>query len=522
MSHPNREFWLHLLKLPEHAKKQRLWNGYLAWKLPEETKQELGIVNCPTLTEDEKHHIAGIATDSSGLPRYEQGDQTVPYMNFADEEFSADFSFAGLIFVQANFNGATFDASETSDGINFQKATFVESVNFSSAQFLGSTDFNEAVFRCRTRFDGSRFRNTVYFNCAAFCGDVVFNNSTFGGAAYFQGAKFSYTDRCLGEQLVQSGGVGFKFCKFRLSADFKKARFEANAFFDRANFRDSTYFVETVFANQASFLGSNFAAEASFSDSRFKNAATFHDAHFHATTSFRRAQFHRPPGYFQTRVHEDTDFSEVDWSEAERRYTLIPSIGERKSEDQNQLASRLYPDTHPPLTSTFIDRDREIDHAIRAWERLAVIMNGIGNHAEEHKFFRFAMRARRFRSQSRLFKLANWLFEVLAAYGWSVRRSLGFWSAVWLLPSLLFACRAHALSDVGWWPLVLQSMAVSFSNAHAFLGLGSQGGYLREAREGLLDTIPCLLTVTGTFQAVFGPILLFLLLLTLRNRFRIR
>ena len=69
---------------------------------------------------------------------------------------------------------------------------------------------------------------------------------------------------------------------------------------------------------------------------------------------------------------------------------------------------------------------------------------------------------------------------------------------------------------------MLPAIATSFSNAHAFLGLTSENGYLeayRDVTEASLDQ--WVMQLVGTGQAVLGPILLFLLLLTLRNRFRL-
>ena len=66
-------------------------------------------------------------------------------------------------------------------------------------------------------------------------------------------------------------------------------------------------------------------------------------------------------------------------------------------------------------------------------------------------------------------------------------------------------------------------LGTGFATAHAFLFLTASGGYLAAGRKVLEDNdVWGVLTVgMGTVEAVLGPIFLFLLLLTLRNRFRL-
>lgn len=64
------------------------------------------------------------------------------------------------------------------------------------------------------------------------------------------------------------------------------------------------------------------------------------------------------PAFFSTTLHEDTDFSRVDWKKA---------------------------DTH----------NIPVDYAIRAWERLELIMSKVEKPLDRQLFFRFKMRAKR-------------------------------------------------------------------------------------------------------------------------------
>lgn len=71
--------------------------------------------------------------------------------------------------------------------------------------------------------------------------------------------------------------------------------------------------------------------------------------------------------------------------------------------------------------------------------------------------------------------------------------------------------------------VVLDALFLSFANSHAFLRLASSGGWLHDSRDAILNACAAdgLFNYFGLAQAVIGPILLFLVLLTLRNRFRL-
>ena len=73
------------------------------------------------------------------------------------------------------------------------------------------------------------------------------------------------------------------------------------------------------------------------------------------TTDFRKAIFGGAPAFFNATLHEDTDFGGVDWKKAE--------------------------------TSNI-----SVDYAIRAWERLELIMSRLEKPLDRHLFFRLKMR----------------------------------------------------------------------------------------------------------------------------------
>ena len=141
------------------------------------------------------------------------------------------------------------------------------------------------------------------------------------------------------------------------------------------------------------------------------------------------------------------------------------------------------------------------------------------------EFYRLRMRAQRGKEGCSLLSLANWLFDVSSDYGWSVPRALAWWFGHFTVMALLIfsgASTVPAKPECG--PVFWDSFLTSFANAHTLLGLASEGGYLHAARVCLVagNHTGWILIAAGVLEAVFGPILLFMVLLTLRNRFRLR
>ena len=204
-----------------------------------------------------------------------------------------------------------------------------------------------------------------------------------------------------------------------------------------------------------------------------------------STTIFRDAVFGGVPAFFNATLHEDTDLGRVDWEKAETEHVYI-------------------------------------DYAIRAWERLELMMSKLEKPVERHRFFRLKMRARR-RKDGWFLLMLNWLFETTADYGWSVKRASLWWLGHWVgFAIVLFVNAGCTVFTSHCWKVFGAALGTEFANAHAFLGLAADGGYLADGKQ-LLESNDGwgLLTVVGTFEAVLGPTFLFLLLLTIRNRFRL-
>ena len=504
MANKHAEFWLALMNCPNDVEQQsRYWNGYLAWKLPDEVRHAIRNVgetpfnqftqnNRLALTDDEKRELDNLAEKNGGHPRYSQesAGSLASYMDFSDQEFVDGASFGQRVLLRASFKGATFEGK-----VDFRRATFTDPANF-----------NGAIFKDRARFDDATFENTVYFKGAKFKETAVFNRAAFKVGAYFQGVSFLPKEGFRGEMF---GGVGFQKTTFTGEASFENATFKVGASFDGATFHDSANFKGVAFANKADFQRTTFELNTDFVCVTFNDAVIFNDAAFKTVTSFNGTLFKQPPKFFGTRLHEDTNFSGVDWREAESSYArswweAIQACATRKGIGSSVLNA---------------------DDAIRAWDRLALIMSNLEKLPERHEFYRLRMRAQRGKEGCSLLSLANWLFDVSSDYGWSVPRALAWWFGHFTVMALIIFAGAYTIpAKPGCGPVLWDSFLTSFANAHTLLGLASKDGYLRAARDCLVagNHTGWILISVGVLEAIVGPILLFVVLLSLRNRFRLR
>ena len=474
MANKHTAFWLALLAQDRDAgHRARLWNGYLGWKLPPKIKGEGEPQSSlpqlvvdppdggwPELTQEEHEILETIAKEHGGYPEYTEG----LLMNFSGHTFSDTVNFSGLIMIGSNFNSVRFKCT---------------GVLFDETRFYGQAEFRKATFEGIVHWHNARFNAPVSFAGSCFKQEALFLDVEFRSEASFIGVEFER-------------GVMFNDSKFEEKYFPKNTTIPRLVDFRNAKFMAETFFRRVLFGNDENAYSPGLKPE---------RLADFSGAEFRATTDFRRAIFNGAPAFFETTLHEDTDFSGIDWEKAET--------------------------------------DRHwVDYAIRAWERLELIMSKLEKPLDRYQFFRLKMRARR-RADGRFLKGVNWLFETIADYGWGVERAFSWWLGHWLVASLIllantcFGTTTDAVTEIfeparsgtaaEWWKLPLAALGTGFANAHAFLFLTANGGYLEKCRKLLEDNDAwSLLTVgVGTVEAVLGPILLFLLLLTLRNRFRL-
>ena len=369
-----------------------------------------------------------------------------------------------------DFSGHTFPGMTDLSGLVFYQATFRD------VRFEGGVRCSDTTRFCgQTWFDNATFENGIICDKTHFDAAVSFAGSCFKQFAMFEGVEFK-------------GGASFAKAVFEFDVVFNDSKFEERGFPQGFVSRSLANFTGAKFLGVARFRKAIFGIDATLYPRRLwpERRADFTDAEFKAPASFRDAVFAGPPAFFNTTLHEDTDFERINWEKAETK-------------------------------------EVRADYAIQAWERLELMMSKLEKPLDRHRFFRLKMRARR-RVDGPLLRIVNWLFDKFADYGWGVGRSFKWWFGHWAVSGLiLYANTSPTATTAEGWKMPGAALATGFANAHAFLRLTAEGGYLEPCQKLLEknDNSSLLTVAIGTAESVLGPIFLFLLLLTLRNRFRL-
>lgn len=348
MANEHTQFWLKLLQFGKNEQERQCnWNLFCIHMLRVNkhqlvhgkgneilTKLNIGKV----IDKRQLDPFRKLAEENGGplsLPEPGPGPVLESFMDFSDTEISKDISFAGRILI----------------GIDFRAVEFEHDANFSDSIFLGLSHFDGAKFRFVPKdgitdgisFINSEFHNTIYFNSTEFMSRTRFDGAVFHVGTYFREARFEPEETSEG---CRSGLAGFAGCRFENQTEFTKARFEVGVDFRNSEFNGITKFDK-----------SSICKRSNFNNAKFRNA-----------TSFSNMVFGYPPRFFETELHEDTDFSDTDWSRAEDPYSS-PSGGDS------------------------VPIKRHAADAVRAWDRLTLIMSQREKLAERHEFFSLKMRA---------------------------------------------------------------------------------------------------------------------------------
>ena len=340
-----------------------------------------------------------------------------------------------------------------------------ETIDFSDVKFPDLTCFEGFVFGGATTFEGARFEGLSHsFKSASFIGEVSFDSTEFAGILD-------------GPSITFAGPV-----------TFDRSKFSGNAIFDGSRFLERAVFDGAEFLVQASFDSCRFLGNATFRDTNFHTDVFFNSAKFETTVIFQSTKFSGTvPMFFESILPEYTEWRDSQWPKPPKRY------------------------------------DQALHH-IQNYQRLAHLMNQLEKSDDQRMFVRLEMRARRRADGWSPAALMNLGYEAVCGYGYGLTRVLIIWLAHIVL-GILALCAAKILKspdEVTLWQAtrdafadVHLAFALSFANAHGPLGLG-RTFFAQSSMDWPWQQ------VIGPVQTVLGVIILFFLLLTIRNRFRMR
>ena len=341
-------------------------------------------------------------------------------------------------------------------------------IDFSYLDFPEHTSFDGFVFAGPTSFKGAGFRaQSQCFDGAVFVQSVTFEDAEFHGE--FSGRGMSIYE--LGE--------------------FSRARFGSDVWLVDSHCRGISRFNGATFERQARFERCTFGDAVFFRESEFHDLANFNGVEIRGSCVFLHAKFNEyVPAFMDAMLPEYTLWHGAKWPK-------VPKS------------------TNDALTQA------------QFYQRLARIMNGLEKFDEQSMFLRQEMRARR--------RIYGWfpvgslnlVYELICDYGYGLGRVAAWWAAHMLLGGVaLCISKSIASMDQGaTWPPISESFAsfgsamlLSFSNAHGFLNLNDK---FFASVQAAWESVPFYAAI-GAFQTIAGVILLFFLLLTIRNRFRMR
>lgn len=361
------------------------------------------------------------------------------------------------------------DEGLTCEGVLFKRPLYADSfvfpamADFASATFGGDAKFTSATFRGLAWFGSATFSGLAEFTSATFNTLSWFSSVTFYGEAWFNSANFK-------------GLAWFAFTTFSGLAKFTSAAFGGETWLNSATFGGITNFAT------ANFGGLTYFYESSFGTPGGDQVISLRDCHFAKATNFRDVRFNaRYPDFQGAVLHPETTFTAKDSDEGGPFWPLAPADPVAAKESCSKIRSNLGKQGFPE---------------------------------DEHFFYRKEMRFVGLAAKNPVERIANWLFWKVSDYGYSFVRPIGALAALF------------AFGLVAYWGAFLQfgferplgkAIGLSFSNLFPYFGLARQYGL-----EAVAQDLPSVLKLVGGVQTVFGAVLLFLMALGLRTRFRMR
>ncbi len=296
----------------------------------------------------------------------------------------------------------------------------------------------------------------------------------------------------------------FSETTFDKNASFKNALFLKEVFFIRVTFAEIANFKNTVFCGgTAKFKGATFKKIADFTNARFENHANFKGSTFSERTVFQQATFkiHAPLFYGAT-FNKEIIWNNIILPKPPKvlRYLLHAVL--------RWKGYRWADVDHKPIV-----RDNQ-----NSYEYLANCMEELNKYHDRHFFFREEMRCRR-RLEGPFNFTTYGIYELLANYGYGVGRALLGWFlhiCFWAVIMFLFVFCGKTLPE-----RITCSALTSLSNAHSFFLSKGQGLSSCNIEGTASKNTMLAFDFIWAIETMFGAFFLFLLLLTLRVRFRL-
>lgn len=378
---------------------------------------------------------------------------------------------------------AYMEAHGTTD-VRFGKS--LDNGNFSQFIFNGQADFSHVVFTDIANFSDCSFKETAIFDDTVFREAAIFSNTNFNGRVLFSYSVFNglaHFDNSIFKERVEFDNVT---CANNLV--FRDTYFNQEAYFDHSSFSQQVSFRRAIFNGPCTFSHATFDTTTFFTGAKF-NDANFDGSLFKKLPRFYEATFTQVPDFSGSIIPSDFIFAlNINYkiSPLKRWWEL-----NKASEQLDTLKYRLLK-----------------QHAINAKD-----------HDMEQQFFSWEMMAKRWYSINDPLSITlSFLYQWFSNFGFSIGRPI-FWFIV-LCSSCSYSYYTlsqsknygdaiiYSLSNIlPFGVLGKNSIAYHKSLFHSGLPWASEGSWQ--------------FYLTLFSNNILGFILLFLIALGLRNRFRL-
>lgn len=340
---------------------------------------------------------------------------------------------------------------------------------FYAHDFPNPTDFSGFVFPGEVIFGEFQY----YFDCqpATFCGSTWFDECVFCDDVRYVSVKFiENTGFCNALFLADANFAGAEFCH---GVSFRKVEFQGEVWFGEVVSHSYCNFINAVFSKDASFRGIKALGAFDLTGVKFVNSV---------------------PAFLQSNFKEAPDFDNA----------MFPLPG-------------------------FLTKDSRLNIGrYRAIRRLSIQGH---DHENESKAFKGELRARRL-IIDKPWHAAFWiciLYDIFSDFGNSIIRPFYIWLLSIAGFAIVYMVNAGKIGDFAavcakqnadTAPNWLTALALSTKSALVFSGAEKKIDQLYGCLYG--DVVPVTNTFIQIMQTLSSATLLFLLLLAVRNRFRIK
>jgi uncharacterized protein YjbI with pentapeptide repeats len=264
--------------------------------------------------------------------------------------------------------------------------------------------------------------------------------------------------------------------------NLRNARFEG-FFLMRKCSLNGANFAGSVFDSECSFESCEFARGVDFTGTKFRAPTSFENSTFLSSSSFKDAVFEFAPNFHNAHLHQGTTFS---------------------------------PAHHFPT----LFRDIKSPNAAEYYRTLKLAMNKQQALNEEAGFFLLEMRSRA-HSEPFLRRVFHTMYDVLSAYGQSVRRPLIWFLVINIGFGMLYSWLAGL--GWGWWQWSPRLLSLTLNGSVPFVGGLRSPEISSTGAPPLFAGFELVVVQIGlVIQTTLSTVLLFLVGLGLRNMFKIR